>query len=309
MTYHFIINPSACNGRSMKVWRKLERQLKRLGTSYEARMTEKPGDAGRLSRELTNGRGEAGVIVVVGGDGTLNEVLDGLSFGGPVTLGYIPAGFGDNLARSLRIPRRRPVRELKRILNPRSHRQLDYGVVSYGEESEHRRFMISSGIGLNAAVYQDIQTARTKRKSKRFGLGRCGCAFLGIRQFLRARPFKGYIVLDGVQKVEFNHLYLISAYIHPFEGNGFRFAPGADPCDGRLTVRVIHQAARRGLVPIFLGAFRGSRKKYAGSRVYTCQEVEIHTERPMPVHTDGEGCRAQTDIQIRCIPRRIRMIV
>lgn len=306
--YHFIINPRACNGRSMKIWRKAERQLNRLGEDYEVHMTEKPGDGSRLARELTSGCREPRIIVVVGGDGTMNEVLDGLSFAGPVTLGYISAGSGNDLAKSLRLPKK-PGKSLKKILNPKYHRQLDYGVISYGEESDHRRFMVSSGIGLDAAVCHDILATRTKRGMKKLPFGKGWYLILGIKQLLLARPVKGYILLDGVQKVEFNHLYFISAHIHPYEGGGFRFAPGADPCDGRLTVRVVHQDAKRKLVPILFGALRGSRKKYAGSRLYTCQEIEIHTERPMPVHADGESCMTQTDVQIRCIPHRIRMIV
>lgn len=306
--YHFIVNPNACNGRSMKIWRRIEKQLDRMGENYEAYLTERPGDARRFASELTSGCKDPRIIVAVGGDGTVNEILDGLSFGGPVTLGYIPAGSGNDLARSLRLPKR-PAKCLKKVLNPKYHRQLDYGVVSYGEESGHRRFMVSSGIGLDAAVCHDILTSRLGKASGRLPFGKWWYIVIGIKQLLLARPVKGYLVLDGVQKVEFSHLYFISVHIHPYEGGGFKFAPGADPCDGKLTVRVVSQDAKRKLVPVLLGALRGSRKKYSGSRVYTCQEVEVCTERPMPVHADGESCMCQNSIQLRCIPHRLRMIV
>ncbi len=306
--YHFIINPYACNGRGMKIWRRVEKKLNHLGENYEAHITEEQGDCRRIAKELTGKGMEPRIIVVVGGDGTMNEVLDGLSFGGPVTIGYIPAGSGNDLARSLRLPKS-PGKCLRKVLNPKYHKQLDYGVISYGEESEHRRFMVSSGIGLDAAVCHDILAAKVKQGVKKLRFGKWWYIFLGIKQLLIARPVKGYLLLDGTQKVEFNHLYFVSAHIHPYEGGGFKFAPGADPCDGRLTVRVVHQENKPKLVPILLGALRGSRKKYPGSRIYTCQEMEVHTERPMPVHADGESCMCQKDIQIRCIPHRVRMIV
>ena len=115
-------------------------------------------------------------------------------------------------------------------------------------------------------------------------------------------------MLDGVQKVEFNHIYFISAHIHPYEGGGFRFAPGADPCDGKLTVCVIHHGKKRKLIPVLVDAFLGRRTKRPGLRNYVCSEVEIHMDRPMTVHTDGEICPSQKDIHIRCIPQKLRMI-
>ena len=102
--YYFIINPNARCGRGKNVWKKLERILERENAQYQAYITEKPGDAKVFARKLTEGCREPHVIVAVGGDGTVNEILDGLSFCSPVTLGYIPAGSGNDLARSLRLP-------------------------------------------------------------------------------------------------------------------------------------------------------------------------------------------------------------
>ncbi len=305
--YHFIINPNASGGKGMKNWRRVEKELTRRGIEYEAFLTRAGGDAKKKAAELTDGCREPLTIVVIGGDGTVNEVVDGLLFGGPVTLGYIPSGSGNDLARSLRLPKK-PEKCLKRILNPKYFKQLDYGILAYGEQSGHRRFMVSSGIGMDAAVCEEIQRLREKKGIRRVRLNRWRYLEIGILQFLKARPVKGYLLLDGTKKVEFNHIYFISAHIHPYEGGGFKFAPDADPCDGKLTVRVIHQDNKLRLVPILLGALRGSRKNYRGSRLYHCQEAEIHVERPMPVHMDGEGCMKQQEIQLRCIPQKVRMI-
>ena len=95
---------------------------------------------------------EARVIVVVGGDGTMNEVVDGIVSCDMVTLGYIPVGTGSDLARGLRLSRR-PVRGLRRIFKARRIRQIDYGVIAYGDDVlRHRRFIVSAGIGLDAEV-------------------------------------------------------------------------------------------------------------------------------------------------------------
>lgn len=307
--YHFIVNPNARCGRGASIWKKLERQLDFAGTEYEAHLTKAPGEAKQIARRLTEGSKEPKVIVAVGGDGTVNEVLDGISFGGPVTFGYIPAGSGNDLARSLKLSKK-PSRALKKILNPKYHRLLDYGVVSYGEDViSNRRFMVSAGIGLDAAVCHNILYSKSRRFMSRIHMSRFCYVMVGLKQLILAKPVKGYILLDGVQKVEFNHIYFISAHIHPYEGGGFKFAPKADCSDGRLSVCVAACSSKRRLLPILVHALLGGHSKYPGARSFECQELMVHTDRPMAVHVDGESCQSQKEIQVRCIEKKIRMII
>ena len=306
--YYFIVNPDAGSGQSGKTWKKLERQLNHLRIEYQAFLTEKQGDAMAEAARLTEGCREPRIIITVGGDGTMNEVLDGLVFCGPVTLGYIPTGLGNDLARSLKLPRK-PSRCLKKILNPRYHKLLDYGVMCYGERLEHRRFLVSAGIGMDGAVCHEMADLKWQQTFIRLGLGKLCYGAAGVRQLMAACPVKGYLLLDGAQKVELNHIYFISTHIHPFEGGGFKFAPSADPCDGKLTLCVVHHSAKARLIPFLASSFMGHQKKYRGVRCYNCQEVEIHLEHSMPVHADGESCGCRQEVQIRCIPGKVRMIV
>jgi len=287
----------------------MERRLRRSGLEYEAYVTEKTGDAGRFAARLTEPGLEGQVLVVVGGDGTLNEVVNGLSFRGQVTLGYIPAGTGNDLARSLKLPRS-PWRCLKKVLNPKNVRLLDYGVLSYEcGEPVHRRFLISSGIGLDAQACQRIAEARLKVRGRlRVPMGLEYIAY-GLCQLVRARPVKGYLILDGTRRVEFNHIYFVAAHIHPFEGGGFRFAPGADSGDGLLEVCVVQCSAKLKLFAMMADAFFGRMKGRHGVRFYTCQELQVHVDSPMCVHADGENCFVQNDIHLRCIGRKVRMLV
>ena len=304
--YNFIVNPNAKGGQGEKLWRRLEKRLAYLGIEYEAFLTTKAGDASVFAANLTKKCREPRIIVIVGGDGIVNEVVDGLCFGGPVTLGYIPTGSGNDLARSLRLPLS-PLRCLKKIINPKYYKLLDYGVISYGEQLNHRRFMVSAGIGLDAAVCQNILKSKTKRLLSKVHLEKLSYALVGIKRLLFTWPVKGYLILDGIQRVEFNHIYFVSAHIHPYEGGGFRFAPSADPCDGKLTVCVVHNGKKRKILPVLAGAFFGRLNKRHGIRNYTCHEVEIHVDRPLAVHADGEDCLCQKDIHIRCIPQKVRM--
>lgn len=133
---------------------------------------------------------------------------------------------------------------------------------------------------------------------------------LGIRQFFKLSSSKGYILLDGVKKVEFNNILFISCHIQPSEGGGFHFAPRADGSDGKLNICVVSHRARIKLIPILLSAFTGRRgSRTRGIRSYECREISIHTEAALPVHTDGESCGLQNDIQVGCVARKVRMMV
>lgn len=106
--YYFIVNPNAHGGRGKKIWRKLERQIHKSGIHYEAFQTEAPGDARRMAAELTANMQEPATIVAVGGDGTVNEVLNGLAISDLLTVGYIPTGSGPG-------PGVKPVRKSEKV--------------------------------------------------------------------------------------------------------------------------------------------------------------------------------------------------
>ena len=307
--YYFIINPNSRSGNGYRVWRRVEKQLSMEGVEYAAFLTEHPGHAAEYADQLTRSCKEPRIIVVVGGDGTVNEVLDGLCFCGTITLGYIPAGSGNDLARSLKLPKS-PKKCLKKILHPKYHKLIDYGVMTYGDEVvRHRRFIVSAGIGIDAAVCHNLLYSKTRAVFNRAHATKLCYVLAGLKQLLLAKPTKGYILLDGSKKVEFNYIYFIAAQLHPSEGGGFRFAPKADYSDGKIDICIASHSSRIHMIPVLLKAlfFRTSKNK--GIRTYQCREVMIHTDRPLAVHADGESCLYQNDLEIRCIERKVRMIV
>lgn len=307
--YYFIVNPHAKSGSGYKIWVKLAKYLAHSQVEYEAYLTQKPLEARQFAKQLTEGCREPLTIIVVGGDGTMNEVLDGLDFCASISLGYIPAGSGNDLAKSLRLPKS-PRRLLKRILNSRYQVALDYGVAVYGRDVvQPRRFMVSSGLGLDASVCHNILESKERGLLRRIPLGKAGYLLIGIKQLLMAKPVRGYLILDGVKKVEFNHIYFVSAHIHPYEGGGFHFAPKADATDGKLSLCVVFQSSKIKLLPVLARSLFGNACRFPGVRNYTCEEVAIHTDRPMAVHVDGENCGCQDNLQIRCIPRKINLLL
>lgn len=306
--YYFIVNPNAGSGSGLKVWNKVERYLETEGVSYHIHMTEGAGQATGYAAQITKGCREPRVIVVIGGDGTFNEVLDGICLCSLITMGYIPAGTGNDLAKGLKLPHS-PLKGIRQILHPKYIKQIDYGVAAYGEEAvRHRRFIVSAGIGLDAAVCHSRNYSGCRSCLERFGFRRLMYVTTALRQYLKARPVKGYLLLDGVKRVEFNNIYFVSAQLQPYEGGGFRFSPSALYNDGVLDICVLSHSSKREVFSIASRAYL-KRGKNKGMRIYNCREAKIHLERPMAVHVDGESCQYQTEIEVRCIERAIRMIV
>jgi len=307
--YSFIINPQSRSGTGLKIWKKTEHILKTRRVPYQYFLTEGIGHAREIAKSLTCNITEEMVIVILGGDGTLNEVIDGICFYDKLILGYIPTGFGNDFARSLRLPKHLPV-ALNHILNPRDFRCIDYGVVSYGStEVFNRRFAVSMGIGFDAAVNHDIVANNYKKKLHSMHMGSFVYILIGIKQLILAKPSDGYMILDDYKRVDFHNILFISTHVHKYEGGGFKFAPKADPDDGFFEICAVSNRPKRKLVGILFCSLLGRHSKLRGVRTYRCREIKIHTERPMAVHTDGEPCGIQTDIIARCIEKKVKIIV
>ena len=78
--------------------------------------------------------------------------------------------------------------------------------------------------------------------------------------------------------------------------------------DGRMTVYVGNSAGKRRMVWILMDVLIGIHRRERGVRIFECSEASIHLSRPLAVHVDGESCYCQQDLEVRCIPKRIRMI-
>ena len=306
--YYFIVNPQSRSGRGYRIWRQLEGELKKSTAEYQAFLTERPGHARELAARLTSGRQEAGssqVIVAVGGDGTLNEVIDGLNLSSHVTLGYIPTGSGNDFARSLRLPKN-PQKALRRILHPRYFRFLDYGVLSCDIcDINHRRFAVSSGIGFDAAVCQRLNASRFKRLLCRVRLTKLSYVAIGLQSLFQLRTVSGRLTLDGIKKIPLKDVAFLSTHVQKFEGGGFK----ADPCDGQFDVCVFSHASRLRMIPPLLLSFAGFHTRCNIVRIYRCKELSIHMDTPCAVHADGEVLGVHSDVTLSCRTRQLRVIV
>lgn len=302
--YVFIINPNARSGLGARTWGELEQILKNRSIPYLALFTKYQRHATAMTRELTSD-GQEHTIIVLGGDGTINEVIDGISDLSRTTVGYIPIGSSNDFARSFSLPRN-PQKALEIILNPSAYSYMNVGLLSY--KNRQKRFAVSTGIGFDAAICHQAVISRLKVLLNRIHLGKLTYAAIALHRLVHLRPATMQITLDGKNSVSFSNVLFAVAMNHPYEGGGFRFCPKADPCDGFLNIMVISGISRYKALILLPFAFKGWHTRFRGVYTYTCKEVRIESDTALPVHTDGEPVFLQHSIKACLESDKLRII-
>lgn len=307
--YHFIINPKSSSGKGIQHWWTAKKILDERNISYTENITKSTGHATQLAEQICSKHQGIKNIVVVGGDGTLNEVVNGIPNFDDVLLGYIPSGSSNDLARSLNIPRT-PVEALENILKPTQHKFIDRGKITFlDQDLAPRTFCCSSGIGYDANVCYEVQQSALKKKLNQYGAGKFVYIMIALKQIITTKTTKGNILIDGVKKRSYNNILLSSHMIHKFEGGGLQMAPTADPCDRKLTVTLVHDISRLKLFLLLPTIFIGKHVKFSCVDTIHCSSIEVQLEDSKAIHTDGEVPAIGAHIKVECLPDQIRMIL
>lgn len=302
-TYEFIINLHSRTGKSQAIWESLEKILKEEGGSYNVHITEYVGHATEIARELTQD-GTYRFLVVGGGDGTVNEVLNGICDFSCVTFGYLPLGSANDFARGLHITAE-PEQILRQILASETTDAIDVGEVECGGKT--RRFAISAGAGIDAAVCRKALTSRLKVFLNKLHLGKLTYGFLTVAELFQAPFVSGTATLHNGKQLSMKNVIFAAAMNFPCEGGAVPMAPSADAHDGKLSVCLVYGIPRILCLFCFPFLLAGKHENIRGFQIVNAKELHIVFDKPMVVHADGEDCGDQADITYRCIPGALQM--
>lgn len=307
MEYDFIINPKARSGLGELVWNRLTPELKKRGVSYQAHMTEGPKHAQRIAARITSdGRGHT--VVVLGGDGTVNEVINGLCDLEKVTLGYIPVGSGNDFARGMGLPGT-PEEALRVVLSPDRTVPMDIGWLAWEKKPERaRRFVVSAGIGFDAAVCHEVCVSRWKKILNKIGLGKLSYAVVALDRLMKDHPVRLTVTLPDGNREIFEKTYFAAFMNLDYEGGGFRFCPEASPEDGTLDVLVAHGLSRLKILFLLPTAFWGKHVGFRGVTILKCRGLSAETDRPLALHTDGEPAFPRKKIRVGILDKKLRVL-
>ena len=326
----------------LKLWEKMKEEGKSLlgEEGFSVFFTEKQGDAKLFAREITRGMHrehaeeisrsiEAAAqeeqteaagekvqessalnveerIVVIGGTGTLNEVIDGAMLDNSSCLiSFLPVHRDNDFARALQKGYKIP--DSLASLFAKEERKVDYGIVE-GERG-HRRFVVSAGLGFDAAILQELLSMGCSicpKEKQRIRSKSLSYFYAFFKELKRAKKLKGSILLDGEERVEFNHILFLSIHNHPYE-SGYALGSGASGEDGFLDLCLVSTKKKLRLFWIMFTALFGWHKSLPGVHCYRFKKVEIHLEQEMAFHVDGESLGKEKDLSISCMPRRLRI--
>ncbi len=303
--YHMIINPASSTGNGKKIWNRIEKILIDKSIEYTPYFTEGHGSAEQIAKTLTAGD-EHQNIVVLGGDGTINEVLTGIRDYSKVTFGYIPAGSSNDFARDLRLLTS-PEDMICSILNPKEFIRLDIGRLEYGNTT--RNFGVSMGIGYDAAICHEALASRIKYYLNKVRLGKLIYVIIALKQLLKTKCHSCDIILDDTQKLHFDHYLFVTAMVHKYEGGGFMFCPKADPSDGLLDICAVNNIGKFKVLCMLPTAYKGNHIRFKGIHIYQAKKVRIVTNAASAVHADGESCKLQTEVTVSIEPQQLKMIL
>ena len=262
--------------------------LKGAGIEADLHRTEAPGHATELAREAC--RRERQVIVAVGGDGTVNEVLNGLETD-RTALATLPLGTSSIFARDLRIPF--DPTEAAGILVSGRRRRLDYGIVN------GRRFLMVVGIGWDAHVVNAFSAARNGHGGKHRYIAPIAKAMMEY-DF----PTLTIRVDDGAPRTA---SIAFACNIRNYAAF-FRIAPRAVPDDGVLDFVLIREGGARNYLKWVIAAFRGTLPRYREVDYAQGRTLRVDADRPVPYEIDGDP-GGTTPVTISIVPDALEVFV
>ncbi len=298
-----VVNPNAGVGKGLKDWKKISELLDQAGFSYQAVFTEKPLHA----MTITIGKIQEGFrkIIVVGGDGTMNEVVNGIfkqntTFADSVSLGMISVGTGNDWGRTFNIPA--DYEKAIAVISKQNTTLQDAGLVKYFNEGcEKTRYFINmAGLGFDGLVAQKTKEDKEKGNNN----------FLVYFKNLAASllSYQSTNIKLIVDDREINQkIFSIGIAIGQYNGGGMRQAPGALTDDGLFDLVLINHMSKWSVIANVRRLYDGSIGKFKKVETMTAKTIMIDSTPPILMEIDGESM-GLSPFEFRIVPKSIKVI-
>lgn len=223
----FIVNPSAGNGNAGKEWPEIEKEIDSNFPEHECVLTERPGHATELAR---NGALKGfDTIVSCGGDGTLNEVINGVA-GSEIGVALIPLGTGSDFGKSIGI---RSVQDALKALKSGRTEKVDLANVTFDETGTSRTFINILEIGFGAEVMKYVNS-HSKAGKNSFLIG-------VLSVLMKLKRFRVKFELDKLQEMDTIEVIVANG---KYFGGGMLASPSSIISDGNLDVHIMKPVSK-----------------------------------------------------------------
>lgn len=296
-----IVNPNAGSGKCLKNWPTILKLVKRSKIDFEFEFTERRGHAIELSQKfIENGYRR---LLVVGGDGTLNEVVNGIFIqkfveSKEITLGMIPVGTGNDWCRTFQVPTKyidaiKLVRDEKTVIQ-------DIGLVDFhNNEFPIRYFANVAGIGFDASV------AHAANKLKDQGKGNALSYIIILLKTLLKYNSKSMQLTVGEKEFK-ERMFSIGIGIGKYNGGGMKQLPNAIANDGLLDITIIKNISKWTVIKELKGLYDGSFITHP--KIEALQNNQIYfAKNQLEIETDGESI-GQGPQNFSILPKALRVV-
>jgi len=284
----FIVNPVSGTNKRKGIEDMIRSELDMEKYDYDIQYTAYKGNGTELSARFV--QEEYDIVVAVGGDGTVNEVANGL-INSSVALGIIPVGSGNGLARHLNIPMN--VRKAIQQLNESEVIKIDYGVVN------EKLFFCTCGTGFDA--YVSLEFAKGKKK------GIIGYLEKVITGYFNYEPQNYHLVGKDINA---NGKAFVITFANASQwGNNAYIAPGASVQDGLMDISIMSNFPHIAIPSLAIQLFTRTIHKDLYVTTLRANKITLLRDSSGPFHYDGEPYQEGKKIQIEIIPEGLNVCV
>ncbi|MEW9500728.1 diacylglycerol/lipid kinase family protein [Jeotgalibacillus marinus] len=297
-----IINPKAKSGQALRYFRSVQKVCDTEGIDYW--ITKAPGDASsRIQHWCLQNPSDKALFVGVGGDGTMHEVLNGVAGFTNALVACIPAGSGNDFARSFQsFPRsHESIVELSKW----NGEMIEQHDSAFYEGIESGWFVNNLGIGFDALVAYSVNKSPLKKWFNRMKIGKLIYVFYLIRHLFTYAPITMEIRVDGKEK-SVDNVWFVTVSNQPYYGGGMKIAPNADSRDGELDLTIVHNVSRWKFLAVFISVFKGNHLRFKEVTTRRGKLIHVHSEQTAKIHADGEEAgqlSKENSIQIEVHPQ------
>jgi diacylglycerol kinase (ATP) len=294
-----ILNPTAGKGHASDIEHQLISCLRNKNISFKLEKTKSPGHATSIARDLSE---EYDVIIAAGGDGTINEVAEGL-VGTKSALAFISIGSGNDFNKMICFPKN-IAQNIDSILNGKK-KIIDYGIITYlnsAGQTKNRIFINTLGIGLDAEIACETKNIKHLRGLPLY--------FLAAAKALINHSPNEYMIRDGGTS-KYEKAFFICIGNGSYEGGGFKILPDANPYDAYLDVCVIESMPLIKAVRYIPRLISGTHNNYDKSiSLWRSKCMKVEALRPFIIHGDGEIIEKEaTNLEVKIVEQGLTIIV
>jgi YegS/Rv2252/BmrU family lipid kinase len=298
-----IVNPNAGNGKGKKDWERISSLLNIAGLPFVVKFTEHKGHA----IDFTLGGIAEGFrkIITVGGDGTLNEVVNGAFLSGicssnDISLALIPVGTGNDWGRMFGIPL--DYEKAIRIISENKQMLHDVGMISYyeGDKIKKRYFINIAGLGFESVVVRRTNIQKDKGRS-----GKAIYFYNLLMSLLSYKNTKAELIIDGKKSTA--DVFSINIGNGRYCGGGMRQTPFALPDDGLFDVTVINGMGKFEIIRNLKILYDGTILSHPKIDGYKCKKIRVDSDSIIYTEADGESL-GHTPAEFSILPGSINII-